>query len=130
MENPYTIKQVVTDSNLLQAWYKVRANDGCAGIDRETTRYVPRLTSHNDVLFAFIYDPLEQVLPDAGRLALHQLCTARKRRPTAVVVANMHAALGALEGAREIGLKVPDDVALLHRFADRNTGVDGAAASP
>lgn len=24
MENPYTIKQVLTDSNLLQAWYKVR----------------------------------------------------------------------------------------------------------
>lgn len=36
MENPYTIKQVLTDSNLLQAWYKVRANEGCAGIDRES----------------------------------------------------------------------------------------------
>ncbi len=36
MDSPYTIKQVLTDSNLLQAWYKVRANDGCAGIDRET----------------------------------------------------------------------------------------------
>ena len=23
MENPYTVKQVLTDSNLLQAWYKV-----------------------------------------------------------------------------------------------------------
>ncbi len=31
-----TIQQVLTDSNLLQAWYKVRANKGCAGIDRET----------------------------------------------------------------------------------------------
>jgi uncharacterized protein (DUF58 family) len=39
-----------------------------AGIDRETTRYVTRLTAHNDVLFAFIYDPLERALPDAGRL--------------------------------------------------------------
>ncbi|MCI5121634.1 MAG: group II intron reverse transcriptase/maturase, partial [Candidatus Electrothrix sp. AUS4] len=36
MENPYTLKQVLTDSNLLQAWYKVRANQGCAGIDRES----------------------------------------------------------------------------------------------
>jgi len=43
-------------------------SDG-AGIDPETTRYVTRLTSHNDVLFAFIYDPLEQALPDAGRLS-------------------------------------------------------------
>lgn len=33
---PITIEQVLTDSNLLQAWYKVRANNGCAGIDRET----------------------------------------------------------------------------------------------
>lgn len=39
-----------------------------AGIDRETTRWVTRLTAHNDVLFAFIYDPLERALPDAGRL--------------------------------------------------------------
>ena len=36
MDSPYTIKQVLTDTNLLQAWYKVRANDGCAGIDRES----------------------------------------------------------------------------------------------
>jgi len=40
-----------------------------AGIDHETTRYVTRLTAHNDVLFAFIYDPLEKALPDAGRLS-------------------------------------------------------------
>lgn len=51
--------------------------------------------------------------PEAGRLALHQLCTARKRRPTAVVAANIHAALGALEGAREIGLSVPDQLSLI-----------------
>jgi len=42
-------------------------SDG-AGINSETRRYVTRLTAHNDVLFAFIYDPLEQALPDAGRL--------------------------------------------------------------
>jgi uncharacterized protein (DUF58 family) len=39
-----------------------------AGIDRETNRYVTRLTAHNDLLFAFIFDPLERALPDAGRL--------------------------------------------------------------
>jgi uncharacterized protein (DUF58 family) len=42
-------------------------SDG-AGINSETRRYVTRLTAQNDVLFAFIYDPLEQALPDAGRL--------------------------------------------------------------
>ncbi len=31
-----SIEQIISDSNLLQAWYKVRANNGCAGIDRET----------------------------------------------------------------------------------------------
>ena len=51
--------------------------------------------------------------PDAGRRAMHDLCTARKRRPTAVVVANIHAALGALEGARELGLKVPDQLSVV-----------------
>ncbi|HID70363.1 MAG TPA: group II intron reverse transcriptase/maturase [Desulfobacterales bacterium] len=28
-----TISQVLSDANLLQAWYKVKSNDGCAGID-------------------------------------------------------------------------------------------------
>jgi len=39
-----------------------------AGNDRETRRHVTRLTGHNDVLFVFVYDPLEQTFPDAGRL--------------------------------------------------------------
>jgi uncharacterized protein (DUF58 family) len=38
------------------------------GIDDETRRHVTRLTEHNDVLSAFIYDPLEQAMPEAGRL--------------------------------------------------------------
>jgi group II intron reverse transcriptase/maturase len=33
MDNSVTITQVISDSNLLQAWYKVKANDGCAGVD-------------------------------------------------------------------------------------------------
>lgn len=28
-----TIGQVLSDANLLQAWYRVKANDGCAGVD-------------------------------------------------------------------------------------------------
>jgi uncharacterized protein (DUF58 family) len=42
-------------------------SDG-SGIDAETRTYVTRLTAHNDVLFAFVYDPLEETMPDAGRL--------------------------------------------------------------
>ena len=38
------------------------------GIDGDTRSYVTRLTEHNDVLSVFIYDPLEQDMPEAGRL--------------------------------------------------------------
>jgi len=38
------------------------------GIDRGTRKYVTRLTEHNDVLSVFVYDPLEQSLPEVGRL--------------------------------------------------------------
>jgi len=51
--------------------------------------------------------------PDAGRLAVHQLCAAGGRRPTGIVVANMNAAMGALLGAREIGLRVPEQLSVV-----------------
>jgi uncharacterized protein (DUF58 family) len=38
------------------------------GINPETRRYVTRLAEHNDVLTAFIFDPLEKDMPAAGRL--------------------------------------------------------------
>ena len=38
------------------------------GIDDETRRHVTRLTEHNDVLSVFVYDPLEEAMPEAGRL--------------------------------------------------------------
>ena len=38
------------------------------GIDDETRRLVTRLTEHNDLLSVFIFDPLEQAMPEAGRL--------------------------------------------------------------
>lgn len=38
------------------------------GIDGETRRHVTRIAEHNDVLTAFIYDPLEKSMPPAGRL--------------------------------------------------------------
>jgi len=38
------------------------------GLNSESRRYITRLAEHNDVLTAFIYDPLEKNLPAAGRL--------------------------------------------------------------
>ena len=38
------------------------------GIDDDTRRYVTRMSQHNDVLAGFVYDPLEQAMPEAGRL--------------------------------------------------------------
>jgi len=38
------------------------------GINSETRRHITRLAEHNDVLTAFIYDPLEKDIPAAGRL--------------------------------------------------------------
>jgi uncharacterized protein (DUF58 family) len=42
-------------------------SDG-AGHDDESRRLLTRIAQHNDVLFAFVHDPLETELPDAGPL--------------------------------------------------------------
>jgi uncharacterized protein (DUF58 family) len=44
-------------------------SDG-AGADQETVRLTTLLSTHNDVLTVFIYDPLEARLPPAGRLVM------------------------------------------------------------
>jgi uncharacterized protein (DUF58 family) len=38
------------------------------GVDAETRKHISRISEHNDVLTAFIYDPLEKDMPAAGRL--------------------------------------------------------------
>lgn len=42
-------------------------SDG-SGHDEATQRILTRIAQHNDVLFAFVHDPLEEALPDAGPL--------------------------------------------------------------
>jgi len=42
-------------------------SDG-SGINGDTQKFITRLTEHNDVISAFIYDSLEQSMPRAGRL--------------------------------------------------------------
>ena len=39
-----------------------------AGADGETRRLITRLAEHNDVLATLVYDPLEEALPEAGRV--------------------------------------------------------------
>lgn len=38
------------------------------GANSETIKHVTTLAAHNDVIFGFIFDPLEEQLPSAGRL--------------------------------------------------------------
>jgi uncharacterized protein (DUF58 family) len=40
------------------------------GMNPETKRLLTLLSAHNDVINAFVYDPLEAALPDAGRLTM------------------------------------------------------------
>ena len=51
--------------------------------------------------------------PEAGHAAMIELCTRFRRRPTAVVVANIHAAIGAMLGAREAGLSIPGQLSIV-----------------
>src|SRR5262249_11543101 len=40
-----------------------------AGADATTARLVTQVTEHNDVLTVFVSDPIEESLPDIGRVA-------------------------------------------------------------
>jgi uncharacterized protein (DUF58 family) len=40
------------------------------GVDADTVRLATRITAHNDMLAALVFDPLEAGLPDAGRLVM------------------------------------------------------------
>ena len=50
--------------------------------------------------------------PEHGRRALRELMT-RRPRPTAVVVANVNAAIGVLAEARALGVRVPQDLSVV-----------------
>ncbi len=50
--------------------------------------------------------------PKEGRAAVRQLMS-QLRPPTALVIANINAAIGALSEARELGLRVPEDLSLI-----------------
>jgi LacI family transcriptional regulator len=51
--------------------------------------------------------------PGDGRRAAHELLVGPGPRPTAMLVANVNAAVGALLGARECGVGVPDDLSVI-----------------
>ena len=43
---------------------------GRGGADEDTVRLSTQLAAHNDVMVAFIYDPMEAELPDGGSLVV------------------------------------------------------------
>jgi LacI family transcriptional regulator len=51
--------------------------------------------------------------PADGRRAAHELLGGSARRPTAMIVANVNAAVGAMQGARECGVVIPDDLSII-----------------
>lgn len=51
--------------------------------------------------------------PLSGRAAMHTLCTGPGRRPTAFVVTDVLAAMGALQAARDVGLEVPQQLSVV-----------------
>lgn len=54
--------------NLAKHDFLVCVISDASGNDEETRRLMTRVAQHNDVLFSFIFDPLEADLPDAGPL--------------------------------------------------------------
>jgi uncharacterized protein (DUF58 family) len=55
-------------------------SDG-SGNDDETARLLTHIARHNDVLFAFVHDPLEEQLPDAGPLVFADASGSSKWTP-------------------------------------------------
>lgn len=51
--------------------------------------------------------------PADGRRAALQLLDEGVRRPTALVVANINAAVGAVQGARDLGITIPDQLSVV-----------------
>ncbi len=52
--------------------YLVILISDCFGTDDESRRLFTQICQHNDAITAFIYDPLEQQLPDAGRIVVSE----------------------------------------------------------
>jgi uncharacterized protein (DUF58 family) len=50
--------------------YLVCAIGDAFGANPESVRHMTLISAHNDVLFALIYDPLEETMPNAGRLVM------------------------------------------------------------
>jgi len=64
------------------------------------------LESRAEYLFKAVYDS-----PEAGASALRQLMTLPEP-PTCILMPDDHTALGALDAAKEMGLRVPEDISI------------------
>ena len=52
--------------------YLVILISDCYGVDDESRRLFTQICQHNDAIAAFIYDPLEQQMPEAGRVVVSE----------------------------------------------------------
>lgn len=67
--NPDMFNQVLRRcDHLAKHDYLICIISDCDGQNEESRKLLNRITSHNDLLCAFVYDPLEADLPDAGPL--------------------------------------------------------------
>lgn len=67
-ENPTMLNRVFERAGrLVKHDYLVGIFSDAAGADSESVRHATALSQHNDLITVFIYDPLEQRLPNAGR---------------------------------------------------------------
>jgi len=69
--NPSMLNQALTNAVRAATHdYLICLISDLNGANAETRRLMTRLARHNDVIVAFIYDPLETALPKAGRLTV------------------------------------------------------------
>ncbi len=69
--NPARLNRVLEQTTRVALHnYLVCAIGDAFGADPESVRQMTVISAHNDVLFALIYDPLEEILPNAGRLVI------------------------------------------------------------
>jgi uncharacterized protein (DUF58 family) len=71
MPNPAMLNRVLERATRLALHdFLVCLIGDATGADAESVRHITLISAHNDAIVVFIYDPLEQALPEAARLVM------------------------------------------------------------